>query len=178
MRRTLGGDVKDRQALDLVAEEVQTKRLVALGRPHVDDAAAHGDLRAMLDQVLAAIAHVHEPRNELVALHLGPASKTYGARSGSGESSWAMERAEATTTRGARPSRSRQRSSERIAITWLSGLTRSRGWVSQPGHCATSLSPSQALRASVTCSASLEVAVTAMTSSLSRASDARASGVA
>ena len=62
-----------------------------------------------------------------------PASHASGAATGSGERIWVIERAEATMTRGESPRPTRQRSSARVAIVWLSGLTRSSGCVSQPG---------------------------------------------
>ena len=55
-------------------------------------------------------------------------------------------------------------------MTWLSGLTRSSGWVSHPGHSATSSSgPSSAATESRSSSASVDVAVTANKKSVSRA---------
>ena len=72
--RALGGDVEDGESFDLVAEEVESQRLQGLGRPDVDDAAAHRELGAVLDEVLAAIAAAHQSRKELVAVELHAAS--------------------------------------------------------------------------------------------------------
>ena len=63
-------DVEGRQAFDVVAEEVESDRLVALRRPQVDDAATHGELCAVLDQALPAISHVDERREEEVTVEL------------------------------------------------------------------------------------------------------------
>jgi len=68
--RSLGGDVKDGEAFDLIAEEVETERLIVLGRPDVHDAAAHGDLRAMLHELLSSVPHVHQSLNEAIAFDL------------------------------------------------------------------------------------------------------------
>ena len=73
VRRTLCRDVKDGQAFDLVAEEVETQRLVVLGGPDVHDATAHRDLGAVFDQVLTSITHGDEPFDELVAINLAAA---------------------------------------------------------------------------------------------------------
>ncbi len=60
VQRTLVGDVEGRQSFDLVAEEVESNRLVSLRRPDVDDAAAHRELRAVLDEALAPVAAARE----------------------------------------------------------------------------------------------------------------------
>ncbi len=99
-----------------------------------------------------------------------PRRTTVGATSPSGDRSCAIDLADAITTFGARPSAIRHRSNARSAMDWLSGLTRSSGWVSQAGHSATSSpSPSSAATASRNASASFEVAVTQIVKSLARA---------
>ena len=87
-------------------------------RPDVDDATAHRELGAVLDEALAAIAASSERRDELVAVESLPRGDARAARRiGSGERIWAIERADATMTRGAVPSAMRQRSSARVAMT-------------------------------------------------------------
>ncbi len=104
MGRALGRDVKDGEPLELVAEEVQAHRLLGVRRPDVHDAAAHRDLGAVLDELLAPIPHGDQALDEdwSRSISLRGAS-TKGSSGSSGESTWAIERAEATMTRGPRP---------------------------------------------------------------------------
>ena len=60
-RRALIGDRELRQAIDLVAPEVDAHGMVGGRRVHVDDRAAHRELAPRLDLVLASVAHRHEP---------------------------------------------------------------------------------------------------------------------
>ena len=90
---------------------------------------------------------------------VSPRETFIGETSSSGASSCATERADATRIRGRSLLCSLHLRSDRMAITELSGLTRSRGCVSQPGQSATSSSNS-ADNASRRMSASVEVAVT------------------
>jgi hypothetical protein len=67
-------NVERRQAFNLVAEEIEPDRVVALRRPHVDDAAAHGELGAVLDQTLAPVTRGGELADEVVAIEFGAAT--------------------------------------------------------------------------------------------------------
>ncbi len=49
-----------RQPVDLVAPQVDADRRVGRGREDVDDAAAHGELPAVLDLVLAPVPARHQ----------------------------------------------------------------------------------------------------------------------
>ncbi len=70
VRGPLVGDRERRQAIDLVAPEVDAHRVVVGRRVHVDDRAPHRHLAARLDLVLAAIAAGDEARDQLVAVDL------------------------------------------------------------------------------------------------------------
>ena len=114
----------------------------AVRREHVDDRAAAGDLAAVLDQLLAAVADVHEPGR--------------AASSGSSMSPWAdadrLDRrwrpgraAAAGPARRRRRSpgirsgvRRRHRTSSRRPMVSTLGLTRSNGRVSHAGNSTTS----------------------------------------
>ena len=52
--------------LDLVAEELDPQRMLLGGREHVEDAAADGDLAAVLDQVGAGVADLDQPGEHVV----------------------------------------------------------------------------------------------------------------
>ncbi len=69
-RRALVGDREMRQAVDLVAPEVDAHGMVGGRGVHVDDRAAHRHLTARLDLVLAPVADRDEPGDELVAVDL------------------------------------------------------------------------------------------------------------
>ena len=69
-RRALVGDRELREAVDLVAPQVDAHRMIGGGRIDVDDRAPHRDLAARFDLVLAAVAEVDEPGDELVAVEL------------------------------------------------------------------------------------------------------------
>ncbi|GIU89064.1 MAG: hypothetical protein KatS3mg010_0163 [Acidimicrobiia bacterium] len=64
----LVGDRELREAVDLVAPEVDPYRVVRGGRVHVHDRAAHRDLAARLHLVLAPVPGGDEPFDELVAV--------------------------------------------------------------------------------------------------------------
>ena len=68
--RALVGDRELREPVDLVAPEVDAHGMVGGRRVDVDDRAAHRDLAARLDLVLAPVAHRDEPVDELVAVEL------------------------------------------------------------------------------------------------------------
>ena len=60
VRRPLVADGKGGEAVDLVAPQVDADRLVRRGGEHVDDAAPHRELPAVLDLVLAPVALGHQ----------------------------------------------------------------------------------------------------------------------
>jgi len=60
VQRTLVGDGERGEAVDLVAPQVDADRHVRRGGEHVDDPAAHGELAAVLDLVLAAVPPGHQ----------------------------------------------------------------------------------------------------------------------
>ena len=66
--RALVVDAERRQAVDLVAPQVDAHRHVAGGGEHVDDRAAPGDLAAVLDQLLAAVPERHQPAHQVVGI--------------------------------------------------------------------------------------------------------------
>ncbi len=63
-------DAELRQAVDLVAPQVDAHRGVGRGREHVDDRAAHRHLAPVLDLLLPAVPGVHQPGHQLVAVAL------------------------------------------------------------------------------------------------------------
>ncbi len=69
--RALVADAELGQAVDLVAPQVDAHRRVGGGREDVDDGAAAGDLPAMFDELLAAVALVHEAGHQLVGIERG-----------------------------------------------------------------------------------------------------------
>ena len=72
--RALVGHGELREPIDLVAPEVDPNRVVGGRGIHVDDGAAHGELAARLDLVLAAVAHRHQASDELVTIEPGAAA--------------------------------------------------------------------------------------------------------
>ncbi len=70
MQRALGERRERAQRLDLVAEELDAHRLAAGRREDVDDAAAHGDLAALLDALDPRVAGEHELLGQLVDARL------------------------------------------------------------------------------------------------------------
>ncbi len=75
VRRALGRDVKDRQAFNLVPEEVETNWFVVVRWPDVDDATANGNLRAVLDQMFATVPHSHESFDKFVSTDFAAPTK-------------------------------------------------------------------------------------------------------
>ena len=69
--RSLIVDAERRQSVDLVAPQVDADRGVGSGGVDVDDRAAAGELAAVLDEFLAAVAELDERRRELVGIDLG-----------------------------------------------------------------------------------------------------------
>ena len=71
--RLEGALVGDREGADLVhlvAEELHPQRVLLGGREDVEDAAADGELAALLDQVHAGVRRVGERRDDVVELDL------------------------------------------------------------------------------------------------------------
>ena len=66
VQAALVGDPEVADLLDAVAPELHPQRVFLGGREHVQDAAAHGDLAAVLDQVGAHVADVHQPGDGLL----------------------------------------------------------------------------------------------------------------
>ncbi len=66
VQAALVGDPEVADLLDAVPPELHPQRVFLGGREHVQDAAAHGDLAAVLDQVGAHVADVHQPGDGLL----------------------------------------------------------------------------------------------------------------
>ncbi len=100
-RRALVADGERGEAVDLVAPQVDADRLVRRRGEHVDDAAAHRELPAVLDLVLAPVPARHQLGQRAHRARAGrPARTTTGAVSPSGPSRWSRARTGATITRG------------------------------------------------------------------------------
>ena len=99
----LVGDRERGEPVDVVAPQVDAHRMVVGDRVHVDDRAAHRDLAARLDLVLAPVAERDEPLDQLVAVDASrPARTTTGSVSSTwGPSRCTRARTGATTTRSA-----------------------------------------------------------------------------
>ena len=66
--RALVGDGEEADLLDLVAPELDPHRVLLGGREDVEDAAADGELAALLDQVDPGVADVDQPLDQVVEL--------------------------------------------------------------------------------------------------------------
>ena len=113
---------------------------VAGRREHVDDGAAPGELAAVLDELLAAVAELREPGDELVGIDdVGRADgDRLDRRRRRGRGAAAAPARPVTITAGHRSgSRRRHSSSRRWPIVSTDGLTRSNGSVSHAGNTAT-----------------------------------------
>ena len=66
----LVGDREGPDLVDLVAEELHAERVLLGRREDVDDAAAHGELAALLDEVDAGVRRAREPAYDVLELHL------------------------------------------------------------------------------------------------------------
>ena len=81
--RALVVDAERREPVDLVAPQVDADRGVGGGREHVDDRAATGELAAVLDELLAAVAELDEATAEVVGVDdPRPARTTIGSTVG------------------------------------------------------------------------------------------------
>ena len=100
--RALVGDRERREPVDLVAPEVDAHGMVVGRRVHVDDRAAHRDLAARLDLVLAPVAHRRRAGRRARRGRRGrPARTTIGSTSSTcGPSRCTSARTGATTTVG------------------------------------------------------------------------------
>ena len=95
-------DVEPGQPVDLVAPQVDADRLVGGRREHVDDAAPHGQLAAVLDQRLAPVAQGHQLADQLVDARPGRPSppRRVAAAVRHGPSRWSTALTGATTMSG------------------------------------------------------------------------------
>ena len=84
VRRPLVADGKCGQPVDLVAPQVDADRLVRRGGEHVDDAAPHGELPAVLDLVLAPVALGHQLGQQGPDVDLLPGADDDGGRPSKG----------------------------------------------------------------------------------------------
>ena len=66
----LVGDGEAADLVDLVAEELHAQRVLLGRREDVDDAAAHGELAALLHQVDAGVRRAGQPRDHVLELDL------------------------------------------------------------------------------------------------------------
>ena len=69
LERALVGDREGPDLLDLVAPELDPERVLLGRREDVDDAAAHGELAAPLDQVDPGVRRLGEPAHDVVERH-------------------------------------------------------------------------------------------------------------
>ena len=109
-QRALGERREPAQRLDLDVEQVDADRPVLGGRVDVEDAAAHGELAAVLDLLDALVAGGDELAGDLVEVDevaLAQVTKPCGRSSGSGTFSLSAT-AETTTTGGSAPPRRRR----------------------------------------------------------------------
>ena len=139
--RALVVDAERGEAVDLVAPQVDADRGVGGRGEHVDDRAAAGELAAVLDEFLAAIAELDEASRRARRDRPPPPGRTtIGSMVvAPGPSFCRSARTPATMTAGQRSgSRRRHSTSRRWPIVSTLGLTRSNGSVSQPGKCTTS----------------------------------------
>ena len=145
-RRSLVADGERGQAVDLVAPQVDAHRHVGGGREHVDDAAPHGELAAVLDLVLAAVARARPggpaARRASSCCRGGPsigAVPSERARAAGGGPASAPRSPAAARERRVRPGlrSSVPQQGQAPPIVSTSGLTRSKGSVSHAGSTAT-----------------------------------------
>ena len=83
MQRPLRERRERAHLLDLVAEQLHPQRLAAGGREDVDDAAAHGELAALVDAIDALVAGARESRREAVEARLRADVEPHGLGAGS-----------------------------------------------------------------------------------------------
>ncbi len=66
LEAALVGHPEEPDLLDGVAEELDPQRVLLGGREDVEDAAAHGQLAALLHQIAARVPDLHEPAHQIV----------------------------------------------------------------------------------------------------------------
>ena len=157
--RPLVGNRERREAIDLVAPQVDAHRMVIGRRVDVDDRTAHGQLAARLDLVLAPVATGDEAGHELVAVDV-VAGRDDDRFDLLDVRARAAGRAPAPVRRrspGARPARSRHITRRRRPMVSNDGDTRSKGRVSQAGKYSTSSAPTNCARSRTSRSASASV---------------------
>ena len=152
----LAEDVEEADALHLVAQHLDARRLRRAEAEHVHDAAAQGELAHLLHGGHALEAHLLQPRGELGELAGRRPARISSRRSRrpstAGESS-CMARAVVTISR-ARPLSSASSASTRAPPISRCGSPSSYGSDSRWGYRKTPASPSMASRSQVACSAS------------------------
>ena len=167
LERALVDDLEVADLLDRVAPELEAHRVLLGGREHVEDAAAHGELAALVDQVGPRVRRTREPTDEVV--HGDLVALPHGHRLEVAEA--ADDRLEHGADRrdddaygavlgvapGGRDGAARRADGRRCRST---GESRSCGSVSQAGNSATVCSAIRSARAAVRSSASRAVAVT------------------
>ena len=142
----LVGDLEPAHLLDGVAPELDPQRVLLGRREHVEDAAAHRELAAPLDQVDPGVGGRREPRDHLVEVDLvaGAQRDRLQVAEARRPSAAARARTGATTTwTGPWPASSasgwasRRSTASRRPTVSLRGLSRSCGSVSQAGNSTT-----------------------------------------
>ncbi len=168
--RALVGHGKRGQPVDFVAPQVDAHWRVHRRGEHVDDRAAHGDLAAVLDLVLAAVADADKALDQFVAVDLGPARQpnrldVFNVWSEALDQC-PHRRNHHATRLGRRflapdPACSRSRHIVRSRRPMVStfGLTRSNGRVSHAGNTSTAASPMNTRKSSAMRCASVAVGV-------------------
>ena len=146
VRRALVGDRELRQPVDLVAPEVDAHRVVGGRRVHVDDRAAHRDLAARLDLVLAPVAHRRRAARRARRGRSASPGRDDDRLDVLDVRARAAARARAPARRRPRagaspPARSRQITRRRRPIVSSAGDTRSNGSVSHAGNSSTASAP-------------------------------------
>ena len=169
----LVGDLEPADLLDRVAPELQAQRVLLGGREDVEDAAAHGELAAALDEVGAGVGGRREGLDDLLErARSSPAWSATGRRSprplAIGLEHGAHRARRRPTAAPWVPSPAsgwaRRRSTDRRCPTVsLRGLSRSCGRVSHEGNRPTASAPRLDSSAAWRSSASRPVAVTART---------------
>ncbi len=163
--RTLVAGVELGEPVHLVAPQVDAHRQLGRGGVHVDDPAPHRQLAPVLDLVLAPVAEGDEPGHQLLELEaVAPRHDDRGRRPPRPDPGAAAGRAPGATITAGRGGRgvscSRHSRRSRRPIVDSSGLTRSKGRVSQAGNSSTTSSPRNAPMSWPSRSASRTVGVT------------------
>ena len=176
---TLVGDLEVADLLDRVAPELEAQRVLLGGREHVEDAAAHRELAALLDEVGAQVRGVHQAAGDQRRARCPDPPHPHRlelAEPGHQRLEHRADRRDDHPER-CRPASgwaSRRSTASRRPTVSERGESRSCGSVSQAGNSATAPSPSSERSAAARSSASRPVAVTASTGRPAAAMAARA----